>query len=489
MQLVLLEALVLLIPLNLCSQTAPAVQTPPAVQTEPAAQAAPPASAQTQNFGEVAGPVSNPSVLQPVAQPERKPLVLAVGHSTVLRTQPRLRRVYVSNPEVIDSITTSPHELVLTAKAGGSSSVAVWTEDGITSLYDVVADLGLAEPAKALRLAFPGEQLGVESQEGRLLLTGAASSQAVVDAALKLLASYSKNVVSSAQVLLLHIPQVQLKVRFAEVDRSKATQFGINILSGGTTQAVTQTQQFGPAALKDDGSLGLSDLLNIFVYNHSVDVGALLKDLQQNQVLQMLAEPNITALSGETAHFLSGGEFPFPVIQGSSGGTTSVTVQFRPYGVKLDFTPVVNPDNTIRLKVAPEVSALDYTNAVMINGYTIPALSTRRAETEIELQNGQSFAMSGLLDRRTTEKLSKMPGIGDIPILGELFKSRDINKSFTELLVIITPVIVDPLTNPAPVPPLPKDAVPNLNQSQFDSSLKSSGKQPKEQVTPPAAEH
>ena len=422
-------------------------------------------------------------------QPERKELTIDVGHSTVLRSQQRLRRVYVGNPAVIESVTANPYELVLTAKAGGSSSVAVWTEDGTTSLYNVVADLNLAEAEQALRLAFPTEQLALESQSGRLLLTGTANSPAVVDAAVKLLGSYSKDVVNSAQVLLVHAPQVQLKVRIAEVDRSKATQFGFNLLSGGKTQAVTQTQQFSPVTLRDDGRLGLSDLLNIFVYNHDLDLGAVLKDLQQNQVLQVLAEPNITAISGQTAHFLSGGEFPYPVVQGTSGGLTSITVQFRPFGVKLEFTPVVNADHTIRLKVAPEVSALDYTNSVTISGYTIPAISTRRAETEIELQDGQSFAMSGLLDRRTIEKLSKIPGIGDIPILGQLFRSRDITKSFTELVVIITPVLVDPLTNPTSAPPLPKEVVPNLNQTQFDSSLKSHDKQPKEQVTPPAAQH
>ncbi len=434
-------------------------------------------------------PSDSSSVLQPLAQPEREPLLLMVGRSTVLRTSQRLRRVYVSNPEVVDSITASPHELILTAKAGGSSSVAVWTEDGATSLYTVLADLDLGEPGKALRLAFPYEHIRVESQGGRLLLTGEATSQAIIDVALKLLASYCKDVVSSAQVLMPHTPQVQLRVRIAEVDRTKLTQFGINILSGGTTTAVTQTQQFGGIQMRDDGGLGLSDLLNIFVYNKNIDLGAILRDLQQNQVLQVLAEPNITAISGQTAHFLSGGEFPFPVIQGSSGGLTSITIQFRPFGVKLDFTPIVNPDHTIRLKVAPEVSALDYTNAVMISGYTVPAISTRRAETEVELQDGQSFAISGLLDRRTTEKLGKMPGIGDIPILGELFKSRDINKSLTELVVIITPVLVDPLKSPVPVPALPKEAVRNLSPGQFDSSLKSSGEQPKEQVTPPAAEH
>jgi len=442
-----------------------------------------------QSSGAARDEAGNPQLLQPIPPPQHKRLSLIVGHSTVLRSQPRLCRVYVSNPEVVESVTASPHELVLTAKAGGSSSVAVWTEDGATNLYDVVADLNLTEATDALQMAFPGEQLSVESQGSRLLLTGAASSPAVMEAALKLLGAYSKDVVNSAQLLVSHPQQVQLKVRIAQVDRSKGAQFGVTLLSGGKTQGVAQTQQFGPVQLRDDGALGLSDLLNIFVYNHDIDVGAILRDLQQNQVLQMLAEPNITAISGQTAHFLSGGEFPFPVVQGTSGGFASITVQFRPFGVKLDFTPVVNPDRTIRLKVAPEVSALDYTNAVIISGYTIPAISTRRAETEIELQDGQSFAMSGLLDRRTIEKLSKMPGIGDIPILGELFKSKDITKSFTELVVIITPVLVDPLTNPVPLPPLPKEVVPNLNETQFDSSLKSHDKQPKEQVTPSATQH
>ena len=473
-QLFLLQAL-LLTTLDVFCENSPAAPVPVPPARQPASEATTPSG--------------NALAVQPIVQPAREPLVVPVGRSTVLRTSQRLRRVYVSNPAVIDSITASPHELVLTAKAGGSSSIAIWTEDGATSLYDVVATLDLSEPGKALRLAFPDENIDVESQAGRLLLTGVASSPAVIEASLKLLASYSKDVVNSAQLLLPHTPQVQLRVRIAEVDRTKLTQFGVSLLSGGTTQAVTQTQQFGAVGLRDNGALGLSDLLNIFVYNHDIDLGAIIKDLQQNQVLQVLAEPNITALSGETAHFLSGGEFPFPVIQGSSGGLTSITIQFRPFGVKLDFTPVVKPDNTIRLKVAPEVSALDYTNAVTISGYTIPAISTRRAETEIELQNGQSFAMSGLLDQRTTEKLSKMPGIGDIPILGELFKARDINKSLTELMVIITPVLVDPLTNAAPAPSLPKQAVPNLNAEQFDSSLKSNRKQPKEQVTPPAAEH
>jgi pilus assembly protein CpaC len=172
-----------------------------------------------------------------------------------------------------------------------------------------------------------------------------------------------------------------------------------------------------------------------------------LQDLQNKNIAQILAEPTITTLSGQKASFLAGGEFPFPVVQGSSGGLTSVTIQFRPYGVKLEFTPLVNDDGTIQLKVAPEVSALDYTNAVTITGYTIPAISTRRADTQVELRNGQSFAISGLLDHRTTDIFSKMPGIGDVPVLGQLFRSKNVNHSTVELMVVVTPTIVDPLTD------------------------------------------
>ncbi len=187
----------------------------------------------------------------------------------------------------------------------------------------------------------------------------------------------------------------------------------------------------------------------------------------------MLAEPNLTTVSGHPARFLAGGEFPYPVIQGSNGGFTSVTIQFRPYGVQLDFTPYVHPDGSIRLRVNPEVSALDYANAVKISGYTIPAISTRKADTEIELKDGQSFAISGLLDNRITDSLGKVPGIGDIPILGQLFRSKNLNHSVTELIVIVTPTVVDPLKAPvtATSPAVPAWPVPFLSPPAFDAGL------------------
>jgi pilus assembly protein CpaC len=196
----------------------------------------------------------------------------------------------------------------------------------------------------------------------------------------------------------------------------------------------------------------------------------MIQDLENKQVLQILAEPTITALSGQKASFLSGGEFPFPVVQGISGGLTSISVQFRPFGVKLDFTPDVNIDGTIQLNVAPEVSALDYTNAVSIDGYEIPALSTRRAETKVVLKSGQSFAISGLLDRRTTDEYSRTPGISSIPILGELFKSKSIDHSRTDLIVIVTPEIVDPISETVTVSE-PKLPVQSLDPDAFDSGI------------------
>jgi pilus assembly protein CpaC len=216
--------------------------------------------------------------------------------------------------------------------------------------------------------------------------------------------------------------------------------------------------------------LAVSSLLGLFYYNQDLQLGAAIQALENKQIAQILAEPTITALSGEKASFLSGGEFPYPVVQGGTGGFTSVTIQFRPYGVKLDFTPNVLADGTISLKVAPEVSALDYSNEVTISGYTIPAISTRRAETQIELRSGQSFAISGLLDNRTTDQLEKIPGIGDIPILGKLFQSKSVSKSVAELAVIVTPTIVDPLTD-NPVPTQPKTAEPLIDNPKFDKGI------------------
>jgi hypothetical protein len=271
---------------------------------------------------------------------------------------------------------------------------------------------------------------------------------------------------------------VRLKVRILEVDRSKADQLGINLFNpGGNTSflASTTTSQYSSTATYSSngtgsGSLTTTDPLNFLLYSSKLNLGATVKDLESKQVLQILAEPTITTISGKTADFLSGGEFPFPMLQPGANGGSVVTISFRQYGVKLEFTPIVNEDGSIRLKVAPEVSSLDYTNAVTIDGYTIPALATRRAETEVELRSDQSFAISGLLDQRTTDIMSKTPGVANIPILGTLFKSKNVNHATTELVVVVTPTLVNPLTDTAE-PRQPDLPISNLNTGKFDKSL------------------
>jgi pilus assembly protein CpaC len=220
------------------------------------------------------------------------------------------------------------------------------------------------------------------------------------------------------------------------------------------------------------------------LFRPDINLGATIKALQQNQVLQILAEPNLMAISGQSAEFLAGGEFPSPVIQSMGGGGVgygAVTIQFKPYGVKLEFVGTVQDDNSIRLKVKPEVSSLDYTNSVTISGFTMPAIQTRRAETEIELKNGQTFGIAGLLDDRTIVQLSKIPWIGDVPILGELFKSRNVNRTNTELLVLVTPTVVDPISETVSAPTQQVEMpVQNLNKGQFDKGLPYPAKKPVE---------
>jgi pilus assembly protein CpaC len=281
---------------------------------------------------------------------------------------------------------------------------------------------------------------------------------------------------------------VLLEVKFAEIDRSRVDQFGVNLLGLGAlnTPGVISTQQYGPPSGSNSSSTGgtsitgtsgsttttltVPDLLNIFLFRPDLNLGATIKALEQKSVLQILAQPNLLALSGQKASFLAGGEFPFPVVQGGQS-IGVVTIQFRPFGVHLDFTGTIGSDDVIRLHVVPEVSTLDFTNALTLSGFVVPAISTRKAETEIELKDGQSFGIAGLLDRRAQVQLSKIPGIGDIPILGQLFRSRNINRNNTELMVLVTPHIIDPIRTAPSLPPDPKLAVPYLDTPRYDQNL------------------
>jgi len=458
-----------------------------------------PASSQDSAVPQVPVPASAPATVQALPQPqgatETESVHILIGRSIIVTMQARLRKVYISNPAVVESTTTSPNQVVITAKAAGSSNVVFWDEEGRSRMLEVSADVDIAGFRDALQQTYPNQPIEVRAEEGRIVLSGTVSSKDIADNVYKMAQVYSKDVVDA---LLIHTPphgrQIMLKVRFAEVDRGKMNTFGINIIStgAGNTPGVISTQQFsaptsggsitgtiGGSAAGAITSFNVSSLLNIFLFRPDLDLGATIQDLETKNVLQILAEPDLMAISGEPAHFLAGGEFPYPVVQGTAaGGAGAVTIQFRPYGIKLDFTGTIEPDNSIRLKVAPEVSSLDYTNAVTISGFTVPALSTRTAETTVELKDGQSFGIAGLLDSNTTIQLSKIPGIADIPILGLLFHSHSKNLTSSELLVVVTPTIVDPLGVPTPVPLLPKPVVPGLDPNRFDQHFPGSHQVP-----------
>ncbi|SDF83603.1 type II and III secretion system protein family protein [Terriglobus roseus] len=420
------------------------------------------------------------------------PTHLLIGRSAYVTSQKRLSRVYITNPNVLSAYTATPNEVLVTAKEPGVSSLMIWDESGETHTYFYSADTETSLLESVLKSALPNENIKVQAEGSRILLSGTVGNVTSYQTAEKLAGQYSKDVSNAIVVNPATSRQVRLHVRIVEVDRTKLEQMGFNLFSaGGNTLATSSTSQFPSSLTTTTGSssgssgstnntytvggktVSVTNPLNFLLYSADLNLGAMIQDLEQRNVLQILAEPNITTLSGEKANFLAGGEFPFPVVQGGVSGLTSITVQFRPYGVKLEFLPQINTDGSIDLKVAPEVSALDYTNAVQISGYTIPAISSRRADTEVVLRDGQTFAISGLLDQRTTDQLGRTPGAASIPIIGNLFKSKNINHSTSELLVLVTPEIVDPSKEQVKEPAL---AVKMLDRPVFDQKMQKSTK-------------
>jgi pilus assembly protein CpaC len=273
-------------------------------------------------------------------------------------------------------------------------------------------------------------------------------------------------------------------------------QLGMNLFSTGATNSIgaISTQQFSPPSLSNipgtasaPTTASLSSLLNLFIFRPDINLGATIAALQTQGVLQILAEPNLLTANGKQGSFLAGGEYPYPVVQGVTGsGAGAITIQFKEFGVRLDFIPTITPRGTIHLQVAPEVSSLDFANGLSISGFTIPSLDTRKVKTEIELSEGQSFAIGGLLDNRTTKNFSKIPFIGDVPVLGKFFQSQSITKTNTELIVIVTPEIVAPIPAGAPLPEL-KFSDKFLTPTSGDATSASSGGTSGTKTAPPRA--
>ncbi|MGH9744862.1 MAG: type II and III secretion system protein family protein [Candidatus Acidiferrales bacterium] len=380
-------------------------------------------------------------------------LHLLVGRSLVITSPSRIKRVSLADPAIAEAIVVSPTQVLVNGRAPGGVSLIIWDENEQSQAFEVSVDIDVLSLTEKIHEVFPNEPVVVETSKDVVMLSGKISSAAVADKILEVVKGTTPKVTSLMEVPASPPGEILLEVKFAEVDKTALQQLGINILSlpGAKNVGIVSTQQFSPPQLVTptngvNSGLGVGNLLNIFIFRPDLNLAATIEALQQNNVLQILAEPNLLTASGKDASFLAGGEFPFPILQGSSGGGfAGITIQFKEFGVRLNFTPTLTPNGLIHLHVKPEVSALDFTNALTIQGFVIPALSTRRVESEMDLKDGQSFAIAGLVDNRVTEQLSKIPFIGDIPVLGKLFTSRSLNKTKDELLVMVTPRIVQPI--------------------------------------------
>jgi pilus assembly protein CpaC len=419
-----------------------------------------------------------PGAGEPEALSDPNAVRLTVGRSTLIDIGAPISRVSLTSADVADALVTSPNQLLVHGKVPGAISMFVWNRGGSVKRYEIVVQRDLATLNEQMKTLFPGENITAYSNGKAVVLSGSVSRKEVADKAIAVAAGYVEKKEDVVTLLAAQpgpaAQQVMLRVRFAEVSRSAISELGATYFTsptgvqntigriatpnvpGPTYTDLAWTKasgDFGSAVTSAEGKINFGDFLNLFFFNQKYDLGVVIRAMQQRGLFQSLAEPNLVAESGKEASFLAGGEFPVPVAQGS-GANLAISVQFKEFGIRLNFTPNINGDR-VRLKVRPEVSTLDFGNAVVLNGFRIPALSTRRTETEIELRNGQTFAIAGLLNNQMQSTMQKIPGIGDIPILGYLFRSKVASKEQTELVVMITPEIL-PTDSPGVANQLPR---------------------------------
>lgn len=413
--------------------------------------------------------------------PNPHELTLVEGRGHLLQFQRDIKTLAVSEPKIADAIVISPREVMVNAKGAGKTTVVVWESGSDPVQYEVTVTKDNTDWDEFTRKLQEsgGSGISVSGTPETIVLTGAVKSTDESKRLAGLAQTHSKTVINLLQVPpAAELRQILLQVKFAAINRVAMEQIGFNLFSTNPKAIGSlSTEQFTPprfSALQPANAastVNFSDLLNLFAFRPDLNFGATIKALQERDLLQILAEPNLLTLEGKDASFLAGGQFPYPTITTTpTGGATApvVTVQFKPFGVKLDFTPTITPQGAIDLKVAPEVSSLDYANAVTLQGFLIPAISQRRVETEVVLKDGESFAIAGLIDNRVQETVDKLPGIGSLPIIGRLFSSRSQQKSTDELLVVITPHFVRPLSaeEKAKMPDMPETFLPTVPEEK-----------------------
>ncbi len=395
--------------------------------------------------------------------PATHEIALIEGRGELLEFGNEIQKVVVSEPKIADAVVVSPREVMVNGKSAGHTTLIIW-ENGKSPVRYEVGVRGDSSDfdsfRKQIQESIPDGSVNLSGSGDTVVLTGTVKSADDAKRAASLASTRAKNVVNLLQSPPPAEPrQILLQVKFAAIDRSALTEIGFNMFSrnpkfiGETTTQQFQSPRFSQLQFQNqefqNSTVNFADLLNLFAFRPDLNIGATIKALQNRNLLQILAEPNLITLEGKEGSFLAGGSFPFPTLTTTAtGGAVSpvVTVQFKPFGVQLNFTPTITPNGAIDLKVAPEVSSLDFANAVTLQGFLIPAIAQRRAETEVILRDGESFAIAGLIDNRVINAVNRVPGVGSIPVLGHLFRSRSLHKTSDELLVVITPHFVRALS-------------------------------------------
>ncbi|MEA2873360.1 MAG: pilus assembly protein CpaC [Hyphomicrobiales bacterium] len=387
---------------------------------------------------------------------------ISIGKSESVRTGESFSEVIVSDPDVADAIPLTDRSLSVLGKKIGNARVSVYGESKrLVGVYDIEVSYDTSRLGSELAQRFPHARFRVSSVNGRIMLGGTAPNATTVDQAMIIAKQFGADVINSMKVSSPQ--QVMLEVRFVEASRSAGRDLGVNwqavqtnLLSGGSGIGAA----VGTGALISGGA-PFGAVVGRLLGN-GVQADALLQALEQRGVVRRLAEPNLTTLSGDTASFLAGGEFPIPV----ASNLGSISVEFKKYGVGLAFTPTVLGDGVINLKIEPEVSQIDPTTTITIGAITIPALIVRRANTTVELRDGQSFAIAGLLQAISTADQKQLPWLADVPVLGALARSASYQKKETDLVIIVTPRIVRP-ARPGDVLRTPLDTTKPANDAEF----------------------
>jgi pilus assembly protein CpaC len=381
-------------------------------------------------------------VAQKVMRAPEQVVSVSKGASVLVVTQTSLQRFSVGDPAVAEAVVVSPTEILVNGKTLGTTTLVLWDNTGAPRLYSVEVTADAPGLERYLHTLLPDEQISVTATGNSVTLSGQVRDASSADRAVEIAKGSGANIINN--LATPEAVQVLLQVRFAEVNRSAIKTFHAQIATLNVHKLDDNGNWIG-SSNSDPQTGGFAEgILDFGLFNGTTaSIETLIRVLTSKGAFKSLAEPTLVALPGKDASFLAGGEFPYPSVQGGGGGN-AVSIVFKEFGIRLHFTPTITRNGSIRLKVAPEVSSLDFANALVFGGFTIPSLLTRRAETEVEMREGQYLSIAGLMSNQLIDNASKIPILGDLPILGQFFRSKDARQNRTELLVLVTPKLVHP---------------------------------------------